>query len=91
MPNACVQAVGDLRKSSPDNAQLFTQDTLSWVDKWTNDPFTALPVHNFCIQLYTPNKSQNTGVHKNFSPLSTSLIINTVYKKKENILVGNGG
>lgn len=91
MPKACVKAVGSTRKSAPAVTGLYTHSTYTPLPQWTNDPITPLSIHNFCIQLYTPNLYKNTGVDEQFSPFSTGLIINTSHENKENRLVGNGG
>jgi hypothetical protein len=87
----CVQPVSRLGVTDLMSGMLSTQPRGSTTGRWTIHSVTPTTLHKFVIQFCTLKIRKITSVARSFSPLSTALIIESTWVKKENLLIGHGG
>lgn len=90
MSTTCVQLAGNRGEPISHLGWLSTciQPWSRW--GWKNTPFFPLTVHKFCTQFSAGFLAGLPEVARQFSPLSTGLIIRTVYKRKEFLVIRQG-
>jgi len=91
VPETCAQAVASLVVSARKVTSLSTHARSSRFGKWKISPVFPLPLHKFVMHLYPRSSGTTTDRAARFSPLSTALIIRSMSKRKENLLIGQRG
>jgi len=91
MLKTCAKPVGGLRITSQQTAMLSTCDSAPLAMAWINPLAFPRLIHNFFMQLCTPNLPRITSVGDHLSPFSTALIMSTNILIKEKLIIGSGG
>ena len=84
----CVQPVRKLLVDSSKQPDLSTHHSQGRVGVWVKGVSYPSLLHIFGTRFYTANVFNFTDTGSHFSPLSTPLIIRTIWEKKEKLLIG---
>jgi len=84
----CVQPVRKLLVGTQEHLDLSTRTSQNTARVWVKGVGYQRFLHIFGTRFYTAKVFNFTDISRYFSPLSTPLIIRTIWEKKEKLLIG---